>query len=180
MKYHYWQGVRFQATSNAQYSVANGGWNSHVSATRSPSDTYVRSVWWANCSYLSDATQPVPGWWAAASAYFVAEFDHTATLLNTANLNTTEPTGRVAMGGMDPLRFSMPEFTPSYLVQWTTSPDGIITHTSRRKGDGTNSPRIVYGVHVADQNGFFSGAAGETNILRCNIYGRVLWESDVP
>lgn len=180
MKHAYWTGARFQATSNAQYSIANGAWNSTVAATRSQSDTYVRSVWWGYCSYTSDGTQPVPGWWAATSVYFVAQLDKTGALTATANLNSTEPVNRVALGGLKAERFSEPEFAPAYTVNWSMSPDGIITHTSRRKGDGVNYPRVVYGIHASDQNGFFVGAAEAGYIIRAAIYGRVLWESDVP
>jgi hypothetical protein len=180
VKHSYWTGVRFWATTNAAYSVANAAWNGSVAATRLQSDTYVRSVWWGYCSYGSDATLAVPAWWAAANVYFVAEVDTTGAATKTTNLNSAEPKNRVAMAGMMPRRWSQPEFTPEYTVTWEMPQDGVITGTSRRKGDGVNYPRVMYGIHAGDQNGAFAGAAEAGYIIRAAIYGRVLWESDVP
>jgi len=180
VKHAYWRGVRFQTTSNATYNLSTGSWEGSVAATRSQTDTYVRSVLWGYCSYGSDATLAVPAWWAATNVYFVAEVDTTGAATHTTNLTSAEPANRIAMAGMLPRRWSEPEFTPEYAVTWEMPPDGVITHTSRRKGDGVNYPRVLYAIHAGDQNGAFAGAAEAGYIIRASIYGRVLWESDVP
>lgn len=176
-KFSYWTGVRFWTTSNSQF--VNPWFAGFTSALRLPSDTYVRSIWAAQCTYSSDASSPVPGWWQAANVYFAADFDATATQTHPHTLLSTETSDRLAIAGMTPDRYSEPEFAPSYGVVWRTSPPTVNT-SGRRKGSGLSMPRVTYGVQAADQNAFFTGVAEPTLIIRCSIWGRILWESDSP
>jgi len=178
VKHSYWTGVRYWSTSNSQLTA--NGWVGSVAALRLPTDTYVRSIWWAQANYVSDGTGPNPGWWAAANVFFVAQFDALGVLTHPASISSTEPPNRVAMGGGYSRRWSMPEYPPTYTVSWECPAGGIETGTGRRKGDGVHMPKVWYAVIPADQNNYFNLGAEPAAIVRCSIYGRVLWESDNP
>lgn len=175
-KFGYWTGHRLFTTSNGQ--ITAGVVSSAVAATRAKTDTYVRSFWWAQVSYASDGSQPVPGWWGAARVTFAAQVDIPGTLASCPDITSGEPDDRICAVGMFPTRYSEPEFAPSYDVVWTSPPNGVES-TGQRKGNGVNFPRVVATLRCADQNGFFAGAAEPAYILRASIWGRVLWLSDV-
>ena len=176
-KYSYWTGTRAWTTSNTQMPLGIFGMRNQ--AQRLPTDTYVKSFWWATFSYDSPGTGAVPSWWANANVYFVAQFDDTNTLTEPDSLGSDEPPGRIAMAGMYPKRYSNPEYSPNYQVVWTSPENGIET-TGRRKGNGFQMPQVVAGLYAVDQNGYIGGSTEPSYLRRCSIWGRVLWESDSP
>src|SRR5215471_9692077 len=126
-------------TSNSQ--MIGGNLHQAVSANRLQTDTYVRSLWWMTYSYMSDGSAAgPPGWWSAASVIFVADVVTNGSLGAVPGLQTGEPPGRVAFAALRPrVTLTQPwSGAQTYSVVWEGPPDGVITHTSRRKGDGVN------------------------------------------
>lgn len=175
--FYYWRGVRFSTTSNSQYTA--GFCAGTIAANRAVDDQYVRSMWWAELSYGSDGTGGgPPSWWSSANVYFLAQFSDIPGLTHPDPLVSGEPDDRIAMSGMIPDRNENVQFTPAYTVNWSMSRDGLFTE-GRKTGTGITFPYVVYGVSAQDYNGYFALAAEPGGIIRCNIWGRVLWQSSV-
>jgi hypothetical protein len=175
-KFSYWSGMNVWTTSNSQ--MPGGNIHQSVFARRLPTDTYVRSVWWATVGYSSDGTGGVPGWWNAASVIFTLDFDVLGSGGANPGLQTGEPPNRLGFMALRPQLFATPGFTGLYQVAWEGAPDGLELGQSRRKGNGEQMPCVTAQLNCRDQNGFFNGTTEPSYILRCTISGRVLWESD--
>lgn len=177
-KYSHWTGVPVWTTSNAQ--MPPSGIHFSSSAPKSPSDTYVRSIWWITLGYSSDGTGGVPGWWNAAQVLFTVDFDILGSGGANPPLQTGEPPNRLGFCGLRPQQFETPGFPGLYQVAWEGPPDGLYLGQSRRKGNGVQTPQVTAQLNYHDQNGYFNGTAEPSYILRCTISGRILWESDLP
>lgn len=180
-KYRYWVEAHLQSTSNAQFD-ANGWVSNHLGALRSSSDTLARVIMKAQFSYASDASGGVPGWWAQASVYAACDWDPTASLTRPTAIGGGVPAERrLLVEKLNPARYSNPEYTPEYQVVWT-SPYPITSVKGMRKGNGVDTPRIVYGVRAIDQYAYFNQAAPAeaAGIYRASIVIRAEWLSDLP
>ena len=175
--FYYWRGVRFSTTSNSQFVA---GWCSgRIAANRANDDQYVRSMWKAEFSYGSDGTGGgPPSWWSSANVHFLAQFDAVGGLTHPDPLVSGEPDDRVALDGMFPRRWENTQFAPAYTINWETGSDMTMT-SGFKTGNGSILPAVTYGVFAVDYNGYFGLGAEPGGIIRCNIWGRVLWASSV-
>jgi hypothetical protein len=171
--YYYWNEVRRALTSNTQFQAVTPTFG-RVPALRRDDDLYVRSIWHARLSYVSDLSNPVVGWWGQAQVRLVVSWDP-------ENLNTPSDIGdddplTLGFMGLNP-RYSVWPDASAYQVDFDMDGSQLILDTSRL-GDGVGVlPGLLYSMYYYDQNGFFSGVAEPSSIRRLQVTGRVLWAS---
>jgi hypothetical protein len=148
-------------------------------ATRTTSDTYVRSVWQPRVVVKIDpAVQPpVDNWWDSARVVLSVRFDSTGTggagsgpyLASTVGTEDLYP--RIVRGDASNAEQYV-IFEPLY---------GPLKFTTARKGDGVNFPRIVAAMWCSDHHGVFPNAGSFFSIkTSIELSATVVWASDSP
>lgn len=170
--YYYWTEVKLALTSNTQFPAA-APVKVNKQATRRDDDEYVRSIWHARLSYVSDLSDPVVGWWGQAQVRLVVCWD--PQNLNTpTDIGTNDP-HHLGFMGMNPRYVPWVDGT-AYQVDWDMDGSQLVLDTSRL-GTGLGiKPGVIAALYYADQNGFFAGVEA-ASIRRAQITGRILWAS---
>jgi hypothetical protein len=161
--HYYWNEVRRALTSNTQFQAVTPTFG-RVPALRRDDDLYVRSVWHARLSYVSDLSNPVVGWWGQAQVRLVIGWDP-ANADSPSDIGDNDPL-TLGFMGMNP-RYSVWPDASAYQVDWDMEGIGVL-------------PGLIYSVYYYDQNGFFAGTAEASSIRRLQVTGRVLWASSQP
>lgn len=175
--YRYWTSMRIFTTSNAQMPPAEVPTYQSL-AVRSDTDTAMRSIWWAEVSYrCSNPDGALEGWWSAAWARLVINFDPLGSV-EPSDISEDNP-ATMGFADLQPRYVATPT-AGHYVVQWESPPQGLDLHGARAGyGDGTK-PGVLASMFLFDQNGVWGGSADPTAQRRLRIAGRVLWATDIP
>lgn len=148
-------------------------------ATRTTSDTYVRSVWQPRVVVKIDpvVSPPPDDWWTAARVIMSVRFDSTGTggagsgpyLASTIGTEDLYPT--VVRGDTSNAEQYV-IFAPLY---------GPLKFTTARKGDGVNFPRVIASIWNTDHVGVFVNPGGIFSVKTSwELSATVVWASDSP
>jgi hypothetical protein len=174
--YYYWTENRTDTTSNSQMP-AIAPYTAIVSATREDDDEYVRSIWTAQLSIVSDGTNTTYGWWAQAAVRLVISWDP-EDQQTPSDVGDNDP---LTLGFCDlfPARYAL-DTSPHYSVVWKPQENGIILETARA-GDGVGvKPQLLGNLYYYSQYAGFSSSFESSQIRRIRMTGRVLWRSKTP
>ena len=176
-KFHYVQRARKQVSAAA--SLTDPTSTQTFVASRTLSDTYVRSVWspWLRTVIDPSVSPPIDEWWIDASVSFTARFSSDGS--TGAGTSEDEPTV-VGITELYPTAVRDSPLNGLSYVTWAPRTGPSIFHTSR-KGDGVNFPRVIAAMWPADFHAVFINSGGLSSVKHAfGWHGVVVWASDHP
>ena len=176
-KFHYVQRQRKQVALAA--SITDPTSTLTFVASRTLSDTYVRSVWspWLRTVIDPAVSPPADEWWVDATVSFTARVSTNAS--TGAGTSEDEPTVVMITELYPTIVRDSPLNGLSY-VTWSPLSGPQIAHTAR-KGDGVNFPRVISAMWPADLHGVFVNPGGIYSVKHSfGWHGVVVWASDSP
>jgi hypothetical protein len=148
-------------------------------ASRTTSDTYVRSVWSPRFITRIDpaVAPPIDEWWNGARVSFTLRFSSNGS----SSAGVTEDDASM-VGIVDlyprPIRDS-PLNALSYVIFEPL--DGPVKFVTARRGDGVNFPRVISAFWPLDHNAVFQNPGGIYSVVHSwSSHNVVIWASDHP
>ncbi len=176
-KFHYVQRQRKFVHANASITTPTSTLT--FVASRTLSDTYVRSVWSPRIVTRIDDTvnPPTDEWWTTAEVSFTARFSKDGT----TGAGASEDDATV-LGIMELYPIPIPPTIANALhyVLWQPLNGPLVLETSR-KGDGVHFPRVISAMWPNDVNAVFLNPGGLYSVVHSfSWHGVVVWASDNP
>lgn len=177
-KYHYEQRTFQETFRSTTVPALPPPLNTRV-ATRTFSDTVVRSIWQPRliCEVDESVSPPPDYWWNGARVDLAIRFDAAGV-----SGSGTGPFTATVLGNIE----LYPRLVPAnatydlHYIIWEPL-DGPTKLTTARKGDGVHFPRVNSTLWATDHNGVFNNALGIYSVLfSWQWTGLVVWASDSP
>lgn len=176
-QFHYHQRQKFHLAQTP--SMPATAPNANFVATRSNSDTMVRTLWSPRMVTQIDpaVNPPVEGWWVDAEMQLSIRFDPTGVGGPGASPFLTTTVGTVTMY---PTFVRDSPANALEFVVWTPLISPTVIETSR-KGDGAHIPVVNASLWAADFHAVFANPGAAFSVKHSvNWNGTVIWSSNSP
>lgn len=177
-KYHYEQRT-FHETFHLPAAPTSPPQLTTQIATRSFSDTHVRSIWQPRviCEIDDTVSPPPDNWWTGSRVDLAIRFDAAGT-----SGSGSGPFAPTVLGNIELYPRTVPPTAVNGLHYVVWEPlDGPTKLTTSRKGDGVHFPRVNSSMWCTDHNGVFQNFSGIYSVFFSIMWtGLVVWASDSP
>lgn len=176
---HYWTGSELTGAEYTQIPGPSLEITYQTLATRDPSDSHLRSIWYPRAGAQIASASGIPeNWWVAAHVYVFWTFDSTGSVV------PGDPFGDdpeiLGICSLEPV-ISYAPTANHYAIDWVGPRDGVRLQTARKGFSTSTVPGILTTFVFADNDAVFSNPSNLTNrLFSANLIGRVLWGSVIP